>query len=456
LGVVLDSSAIPISIADGEQDLSEVIYDGNQYFVLWTDYRNGNPDIYGARVNTDGIVLDPDGIPITTANYQQRFPQVVFGDNNYFVVWQDYRSGNYDIYGTRVNTDGTVLDPDGIPISTANLDQMYPQVVFGGNNYFVVWQDSRSGNYDIYGARVSQNGVVLDPNGIPISTANYSQYSPQVVFGGNNYFVVWQDSRSTNPRIYGARITLSGVVLEPNGIPISTANYSQYYPQVIFGGNNYFVVWQEYRTGLKIYGARVTLSGVVLEPNGIPIDTAGYSASPQLILSNDNYFIIWQDYQNNNLDIYGARVNQAGVVIDTFSVTTQPGDQHSPALASGHGNQVLISYYSWTDDYQGRTYNANRIWAKFAPPLGMSEPATFANILELSIFPNPARSYLAIRTPLTANHSLIKIFDVSGKLVKEIALTGTDQEIKIPLKEINPGIYFIKLGSEVKKFLVVK
>jgi len=50
----------------------------------------------------------------------------------------------------------------------------------------------------------------------------------------------------------------------------------------------------------------------------------------------------------------------------------------------------------------------------------------------------------------------LKIFDVSGKLIKEIALTGTGQEIKISLQGINPGIYFIRLGTEVKKFLVVK
>jgi hypothetical protein len=50
----------------------------------------------------------------------------------------------------------------------------------------------------------------------------------------------------------------------------------------------------------------------------------------------------------------------------------------------------------------------------------------------------------------------IEIFDVSGKLIKEIAFTGTGQEIKISLKGINPGIYFLQLGKETKKFIVAK
>src|SRR5438034_5420600 len=52
-------------------------------------------------------------------------------------------------------------------------DQEEPSVVANGNGYFVVWADKRSygsTEYDIYGARVSSAGEVLDPGGIPICT----------------------------------------------------------------------------------------------------------------------------------------------------------------------------------------------------------------------------------------------------------------------------------------------
>jgi len=62
--------------------------------------------------------------------------------------------------------------------------------------------------------------------------------------------------------------------------------------------------------------------------------------------------------------------------------------------------------------------------------------------------------------PLSADHQTIKIFDVSGKLLREVAISPAqsrkEAEMKIPLKGINSGTYFIKFGTGVKKFLIVK
>jgi hypothetical protein len=90
--------------------------------------------------------------------------------------------------------------------------------------------------------------------------------------------------------------------------------------------------------------------------------------------------------------------------------------------------------------------------------------------IPIEIYPNPAKSVVCVRCPLFAK--AIKIFDVAGELVREIASAsgfasqsiGTRSalrndrigEIRISLKGINPGIYFLRLGKETKKFLVVK
>jgi hypothetical protein len=72
------------------------------------------------------------------------------------------------------------------------------------------------------------------------------------------------------------------------------------------------------------------------------------------------------------------------------------------------------------------------------------------------IYPNPVKCMLRVRGPFSEKR--IKIFDASGSLIKEIATPSArnNEVVKITLKGINPGIYFLRLGKETKKFLVVK
>jgi hypothetical protein len=108
----------------------------------------------------------------------------------------------YDIYGARVSPAGAVLDPGGIAISLAAREQLTPAVASGGTNYLVTWTDYRSEtNSDIYGARVSPDGALLDPGGIAISTTAGYQDSPAEAFDGTNYLVVWQDGVASTARV---------------------------------------------------------------------------------------------------------------------------------------------------------------------------------------------------------------------------------------------------------------
>ena len=355
------------------QSTPSLAFDGENYLVVWADNRGGG-DVYGARIASDGTVLDPSGIRIAIGRHTCLLPVVIFGDKNYFVVWEhvaDY--DNHNIYGTRVSKEGIVLDPNGIAISTAEQSQEEnPAIAFDGNNYFVVWQDSRNEvnytvDYDIYGSRVSEEGIVLDPDGIAISVATNRQEEPSIAFDGTNYLVLWNDLQSGGfSDLYGARIAPTGEVLAPNRIAISEAAKSQRFSSIAFDGNNYFAVWQDGRNGSysDLYGARISPLGTVLDPDGIAISIAqGNQQTPAIAFDGRNFFVVWRDSRNEwstsdvDRDIYGARVTQEGVVLDTEGIAiATDGPYHYDPVIAFDGTNYLIA---WTDGRNGPLFNSD-------------------------------------------------------------------------------------------------
>ncbi|GEM_PF-3235543 len=313
-----------IDIAPGDTDWSlssnrpSIAFDGHNYFVVFA--RNGQ--IIGQRVTPEGVVLD--GFEGFTINGMGVNPTVAFDGTNFLIAWQQA----YHIHGARISPDGTVLG-DFVIFSSETGSQGTPSIAFDGNNYLVVFSNNEG---DIYATRVSPAGIPLDPGGIPVSTALGSQYNPTLVYGGGNFFLAWQDKRayasdSYNSDIYGARITPEGNVLDPTGIPINTKRYieglQKAYPAVAFDGTNYFISWQ---TGsfpiyppAGIFANWVSIAGEVngasiesdgLSISGLPISTAKY-VYPATASGTGKIFLAWI----NNSETYGEGKDLLGRVV---------------------------------------------------------------------------------------------------------------------------------------------
>jgi len=362
---------ILISLSANEQDYPAVASDGTDYLVVWHDYRNGDADVYGARVSTDGVLLDPEGMAISVAPNNQGFPAVAYGGSDYLVVWEDYRSGDGDIYGARVGSDGEVTHPEGIAICTTPYYQGCPSIAVHGTQYFVVWQDNRrclpGECQGIYGARVSLDGTVLDTASIAISTAPDGQMNPSVAFDGIHFLVVWDDRRFTadciwSSEIFGARVSQNGTVLDPEGIRITSVGCYLFRPCVACDGTNCLVAWEDDRnSGLyNTYGTRVALDGTVLEPDGIAISqrTTG-QMYPAVLFDGTGYLVVWGD----GGEIWGTRVSMAGAVLDAdgIPISTGPLGRGRPALAQGPNYTQMIAHRAFVS----APYGCARIWADF-------------------------------------------------------------------------------------------
>ena len=117
----------------------------------------------------------------------------------------------------------TVKEPVSVDLAPDDdRDQLYPDIAHGSHTYLVTWQTGQ--NYhmgptaDIFASRLDESGKLLDTHPITLSTAAGSQERPQVAYSKSYFLVTWQDFRNGHDwDVYGARVSLSGEVLGIKG-----------------------------------------------------------------------------------------------------------------------------------------------------------------------------------------------------------------------------------------------
>ena len=70
------------------------------FLAVWADFRNGNYDIYGARVASNGSVTDPAGFAITTTAGHEESPALTKGQGNTWATSYDRApsAGDNNVY----------------------------------------------------------------------------------------------------------------------------------------------------------------------------------------------------------------------------------------------------------------------------------------------------------------------------------------------------------------------
>jgi predicted lipoprotein with Yx(FWY)xxD motif len=319
----------PLCTAPGDQSYPCMVSDGEGgAIVAWTDGRGTGNDIYAQHISRLGAPeWSENGLPVCLARNDQTAPTIVTdGAGGAIITWTDSRTGNNDIYGQRVSRTGSILWPGGgLPICTAVNDQVASTLVADGEGGAIVtWRDLRSGtSYDIYAQHVSSAGALLwIPNGVPVCAAPNRQTDPAIATdGAGGAIIAWLDNRKGNSDIYAQRLSGSGKVeWTPDGVLISESESNQRNPAIISDGSGGAIfVWRDARNGMNydIYGERVNSSGSTQWAlNGVPVCTApGDQESPQII--NDGLrggIITWTDNRNGNSDIYAQHIDASGFV----------------------------------------------------------------------------------------------------------------------------------------------
>jgi hypothetical protein len=311
--------------------------------------------------------------------------------------------------------------------SDPDIIQSYPDVVYNGDNFQVVWSDEKFGAYYATTARVSPDGVVLD-TGICISTGSGSyEYQPKIDFDGDRCLAVWPKDAG----IQGRFIDHDG---QPEGSVISiTAGGSG--PVLAFDGSNYLIAWfSGTYPSLNIKARLFSMTGIPLGSELILTTDNDCNRWPDVIYDGRQYFIVWTKGANSPASqyVWAQAVSTAGVLIGgNFLLSANTADQRwFPAIASSDTNYLV----AW-----GQSGAASNVMGNVDHGLaGIKE--NLNTVLTKPVYRGPTFMH---RIPESLIRGEARIFDISGR--------------EIVPEKIADGMYFIKFaGNYLQKIIIVK
>ncbi|NVJ05924.1 hypothetical protein HUW63_11855 [Myxococcus sp. AM001] len=362
-GRVLDGTPLNLSVAAGDERRPAIASDGTDYLVVWEDTRRTNStyDVYGTRVRaSDGAILDLGGRLLAGGSgvTNHWMPQVGYAEGNYLLTFNYGR-----LLGMRLRaSDLTSLDGSGFVISSVAGVLARGKVAFDGNLFLVVWTDFRNGpsNPDVFGARVTLDGAVLDPSGLAISTAAQRQEAESVASNGNGFLVAWQHTVATNVTdIHAATVGSNGTVGNSFALEgAASASDQELQPSLASDGTRYFAAWHVRSTRhILVSGARVDASGAMMDSAQVLSVDVSRELVPAVAHASGTYLVVWQDERAGAqvADILGARVRASdGVVLDAspLLIATASSLEELPSVASD-GHQFLVVFQRRTDGVSG-------------------------------------------------------------------------------------------------------
>lgn len=253
--------------------------------ITWPSPLYDDSNIYVQRVDASGNMLwQQNGVAICTAEDFQKHPRIApDGSGGAIITWQDERTG-YRAYAQKINASGEIQWTENGILVCSGVHERYPKIVSDGvGGAFIVWNDLRNSNWDLYAQRIDSDGNYLwDSEGVAVVTAPENQMEAELVMDEDGGIIVtWQDMRNGTYDIFAQRLDGDGnVKWIENGMEICNASGDQEYPVIVPNGNPGAIIsWRDNRISRYVYAFGIdSYFDFTLPPCDITYDYLDFSS----------------------------------------------------------------------------------------------------------------------------------------------------------------------------------
>lgn len=416
---IWQANGVPVRVAPKHQTNPEAVHDGSGgIFVVFVDDSGGlnfsTTNLFVQRVSSSGAVLwDSAGKAICTAPGQQKyFKAFSHGDGKAIAAWLDYRNGSPQLYAQKWDSDGNMLWGNNGKLVSGN-GSYFAGVYKGG-----IVNDGDGGviivyllNSKIYATRLSPSGTVLYQKVLSSASARPSAASiaPD---GLGEYVVAWQDTRNDMGDIYAQKFNRDGQ-LKWNSSDVALCQWTGQQRYVMACSDNaggIIGAWEDYRQSgymKDIYAAKISNNGTPL-----PVELRNFRIEDQ----DHSTKLLWQtESETNNKGFYVERMINSKwefiAFIEGRGTTASRTNYEYKDTQSLEFIGKQISYRLKQVDYNG-AFQFSEIVSIVIPAkaltLHQNAPNPFSDISTIS-FVNDKRQHISLC-----------LFNLSGRLVKEI------------------------------------
>ncbi|MEM7203071.1 MAG: hypothetical protein AAF628_22615 [Planctomycetota bacterium] len=352
----------------------QVAASGNAVYVVWEDERNGTgTDIYFNRsLNRGNSWLASDvrldvGSPPGAADSLR--PRLAAAGTRVYVVWSDLRNGNADVYANVSDNQGTTWLAGDLRLDSGAAgaaDSTNVSIAAADANVFVAWEDLRNGpGADIYYNRSRDFGATWLGQDLRIDLGRgggvTDARAPHVAAVGAEPYIVWSDDRNGATDIYFNHSAVGGTTWQSAPLRVDLGSppgdAASIAPQLLATNGALYAAWADDRaaSGWSIRFNRSDRSSIAWQPTDLRLDSpSAPTAAPQAPAiaaiggaGTESVYAAWEDTRNGAGDVYftipfgfqpyGAGSPGTGGITPTLSGTGRTLLGETPVVTARRG-----------------------------------------------------------------------------------------------------------------------
>jgi len=348
------NSAINLSTDPAfDSDYPIVAASGTGIYVTWLNSTFGsNTDVLFRASNDSGTTFGP------VINLSKNLPagnnvnqQVAASGNYVYVVWQESTTGNDEIWLRTSSNNGQSFG-GAVNLSNDAQSSGFPQVAISGSFVYVAWssQSTTVSTSDVLFSASADNGQTFSVSKLNLSN-DLKATSPEMAASANNVYVAWQDNSTGAYDIFLKTSTNNGSGfgttqnLSMNTLASAARSLGQ---QIASAGNNVYVVWTKVTptTTPDSTMLAVSMNSGTSFTTATQVTTASTTLHPQVAATGNNVYILWEDDSRGGTAVatLAASYNNGASFNTPFSLSSSVGFSQFPQLAIS-GTNVYVTWW---------------------------------------------------------------------------------------------------------------